>query len=41
VNPGRESHAGLIRLAHAIDAGRPVDTPSVVACHVGTALCQG
>jgi glucoamylase len=35
------SHAGFIRLAHAIDAGRPVDTPSVVACHFGTSLCQG
>ncbi len=35
------THAGFIRLAHAIDAGRPVDTPDVVACHFGTSLCQG
>jgi glucoamylase len=35
------SHAGFVRLAHAIDAGRPVDTPDVVACHFGTSLCQG
>ena len=34
------SHAGFVRLAHAIDAGRPVDTPSVVACHFGTSLCE-
>ncbi|SNS84085.1 glucoamylase [Geodermatophilus pulveris] len=35
------SHAGFIRLAHAIDAGRPIDTPSVVACRYGTSLCPG
>ncbi|SDZ21583.1 glucoamylase [Geodermatophilus africanus] len=35
------THAGFVRLAHAIDAGRPIDTPSVVACHFGTSLCQG
>ena len=35
------THAGFIRLAHAIDAGRPVDTPSVVACRYQTSLCQG
>jgi glucoamylase len=34
------SHAGFIRLAHAVDAGRPVDTPNVVACRYGTSLCQ-
>ncbi len=34
------THGGFIRLAHAIDAGRPVDTPAVVACHFGTSLCQ-
>ncbi len=33
------THAGFIRLAHAVDAGRPVDTPSVVACRYGTSLC--
>ncbi|WP_448641566.1 glycoside hydrolase family 15 protein [Geodermatophilus sp. URMC 63] len=35
------SHAGFIRLAHAVDAGRPVDTPDVVACRYGSSLCQG
>src|SRR3712207_4640523 len=35
------THAGFVRLAHAVDAGRPVDTPDVVACHFGTSLCQG
>jgi glucoamylase len=34
------THAGFIRLAHAIDAGRPVDTPNVVACRYETSLCQ-
>jgi glucoamylase len=34
------SHAVFIRLAHAIDAGRPVDTPNVVACRYGTSLCR-
>jgi len=33
------SHAGFIRLAQAIDAGRPVDTPAPVACRYGTSLC--
>jgi glucoamylase len=33
------SHAGFIRLARAIDAGRPIDTPDVVACRYGTSLC--
>lgn len=33
------SHAGLVRLAHAIDAGRPVDTPVVVACRYDSPLC--
>jgi len=26
------THAQLIRLAWSIDAGRPVETPSIVAC---------
>jgi glucoamylase len=34
------THAGFIRLAHAIDAGRPVDTPALVACRYGTSLCR-
>jgi hypothetical protein len=34
------THAGFIRLAHAIDAGRPIDTPNVVACRYGTSLCR-
>jgi glucoamylase len=34
------THAGFIRLAHAIDAGRPVDTPNVVACRYGSSLCR-
>jgi glucoamylase len=34
------THAGFIRLAHAIDAGHPVDTPQLVACRYGTSLCQ-
>jgi glucoamylase len=33
------SHAQLIRLAHSIDAGRPVETPRVVACRYETTLC--
>ncbi|MGY1715647.1 glycoside hydrolase family 15 protein [Geodermatophilus sp. SYSU D01106] len=33
------THGGFVRLAHAVDAGRPVDTPAVVACHFGTSLC--
>ncbi|MGR7024400.1 glycoside hydrolase family 15 protein [Geodermatophilus sp. URMC 62] len=35
------SHAVFLRLARAIDAGRPVDTPDVVACRYGSSLCQG
>jgi glucoamylase len=35
------THAGFIRLARAIDAGRPVDTPSVVACRYQSSLCPG
>ena len=35
------SHAGFIRLARAVDAGRPVDTPAVVACRYRTSLCPG
>jgi glucoamylase len=34
------THAGFIRLAHAIDAGRPVDTPAPVACRYRTSLCR-
>jgi glucoamylase len=34
------THAGFIRLARGIDAGRPVDTPNVVACRYATSLCQ-
>jgi glucoamylase len=34
------THAGFIRLAHAIDAGHPVDTPHLVACRYGTSLCR-
>ena len=33
------SHAQLIRLAHSIDAGRPVETPEIVACRYKTTLC--
>ncbi|MCV2490884.1 glycoside hydrolase family 15 protein [Geodermatophilus sp. YIM 151500] len=35
------SHAVFVRLAHAIDAGRPLDTPDVVACRYATSLCPG
>jgi glucoamylase len=34
------THAGFVRLAHAVDAGRPVDTPDVVACRYRTSLCS-
>jgi glucoamylase len=34
------THAGFIRLARAIDAGRPLDTPQVVACRYQTTLCR-
>jgi glucoamylase len=34
------THGGFIRLAHAIDAGRPIDTPDLVACRYGTSLCE-
>ena len=33
------SHAQLIRLARSIDAGRPVETPEIVACRYKTTLC--
>jgi glucoamylase len=33
------SHAQFIRLARSIDAGRPVETPRVVACRYHTTLC--
>jgi glucoamylase len=33
------SHAQFIRLARSIDAGRPVETPQIVACRYGTTLC--
>ena len=34
------THAGFIRLAHGIDAGRPIDTANVVACRYGSSLCR-
>jgi glucoamylase len=34
------SHAQLIRLARSIDAGRPVETPQIVACRYRTTLCE-
>ena len=34
------SHAQLIRLAHSIDEGRPVETPQIVACRYDTTLCR-
>ena len=34
------SHSQLIRLAHSIDAGAPVETPQVVACRYATTLCR-
>jgi glucoamylase len=34
------SHAQLVRLAHSIDAGRPVETPQIVACRYETTLCR-
>jgi glucoamylase len=34
------SHSQLIRLAHSIDAGWPVETPQVVACRYKTTLCR-
>jgi glucoamylase len=33
------SHAQFIRLAHSIDAGRPVETPRIVACRYGRTPC--
>ncbi len=33
------SHAQFIRLASSIDAGRPVETPTIVACRYHTTLC--
>jgi glucoamylase len=33
------SHAQFIRLARSIDAGRPVETPRIVACRYRTTLC--
>lgn len=33
------SHAQFIRLARSIDAGRPVETPRIVACRYETTLC--
>jgi glucoamylase len=33
------SHAQFIRLARSIDAGRPVETPQIVACRYDTTLC--
>jgi glucoamylase len=34
------SHSQLIRLAHSIDAGWPVETPQIVACRYKTTLCR-
>jgi glucoamylase len=34
------SHGQFIRLAVSIDAGRPVETPAVVACRYRTTLCR-
>lgn len=34
------THAQFIRLAASIDAGAPVETPSVVACRYGSELCR-
>jgi glucoamylase len=33
------SHGQFIRLAASIDAGRPVETPTIVACRYHTTLC--
>jgi glucoamylase len=33
------THAQFIRLARSLDAGRPVETPRVVACRYRTTLC--
>jgi glucoamylase len=33
------SHAQFVRLAQSIDAGHPVETPSVVACRYATTRC--
>jgi glucoamylase len=33
------THAEFLRLARSIDAGRPVDTPRLVACRYRTTLC--
>jgi len=33
------SHGQFIRLASSIDAGRPVETPTIVACRYHTTLC--
>jgi glucoamylase len=33
------THAQFVRLALSLDAGRPVETPSVVACRYLTTLC--
>jgi glucoamylase len=34
------THAQFIRLAVSIDAGRPVETPQLVACRYETTLCE-
>jgi glucoamylase len=34
------THAQFVRLARSIDAGRPVETPGVVACRYHTAVCR-
>lgn len=34
------THAQFVRLARSVDAGRPVETPQVVACRYRTTLCR-
>jgi glucoamylase len=34
------THAQFLRLARSIDAGRPVETPQVVACRYSSELCR-
>jgi glucoamylase len=33
------THAQYIRLAWSIDAGAPIETPQIVACHYQSPLC--
>jgi len=34
------THAQFLRLARSIDAGRPIETPQVVACRYDSELCR-